>query len=76
MADKGRVQLKKKSRIFQIKWVGGFEKVHFPDLKNKKYALKMHKNAKIVKLSLSLLRESWHYNLFPPPPPVLGLINI
>jgi len=29
---KGRVQ-KKKSGIFQIEWVGGSEKVHFPDLK-------------------------------------------
>ena len=32
--DKGRVQKKKKkSGIFQIQWVGGSEKVHFPDLK-------------------------------------------
>jgi len=30
----GRVQKKKKkSGIFQIEWVGGSEKVHFPDLK-------------------------------------------
>ena len=39
--SKGNVQLKNKSGIFQI----GFGKVHFPDLKKLKYALKMHKNA-------------------------------
>ena len=40
--------------------MGGFGKVHFQDLKNKKYALKMHKNAFIKS---NLFFSIWGVNI-------------